>query len=127
VEIRPRGNTASLLLQAGERTGFTSSAIDAVQPADRNGLAWTGGFLIAKGMRLEDFLAELSRYSTRPLSCTPAIADLRVSGSYPLADIDKVIDTLSAMLSLEVQTVRRLWGWQAARVNLAPRRGRPAA
>lgn len=109
-------------LQTGQRASFTLDAITSPQAAGPDSSAWTDGFIIAKGMRLADFMAELNRYSLHSLSCDPSVADLRVSGSYPLADINKVLDTLSAMLSLEVETVTRFWGLQTVRVRLAPRR-----
>ncbi|MBT3067457.1 FecR domain-containing protein [Rhodoferax sp. U11-2br] len=109
-------------LQAGLRTSFTLDAITSPQAADQDSAAWTEGFLIAKGMRLADFLNELNRYSPSALSCDPAVANLRLSGSYPLSDINRVLETLSAMLSLEVETVTRFWGWQTVRVRLTPRR-----
>lgn len=122
VRITPRRASGQpQTLQAGQRASFTWDAISSPQAADPDNSAWTDGFLIAKGMRLADFMAELNRYSPHTLSCDPAVADLRVSGSYPLADINKVLDTLSAMLSLEIETVTRFWGWQTVRVRLAPR------
>lgn len=122
VRITPRHATdPTQTLQAGERVSFTRNAIAPTQAADPDSSAWTDGFIIAKGMRLADFLAELSRYSPNALSCDPAVADLRVSGSYPLSDINQVIDTVSAMLSLDIETVTRFWGWQTVHIRLAPR------
>lgn len=123
VLITPRGASARPhLLQSGQRARFDAHAVTAAQTADRDSIAWTDGILVAKGMRLTDFLAELARYSQRPLSCEPELADLRISGSYPLADVDKVLDTLSAMLSLHMETVTRFWGLQTVRVHLRSRR-----
>lgn len=122
VQVRPRNPGAqALVLQAGEQTRFTTHTADAAEPADEASTAWTDGTLVARGMRLDDFLAELGRYSPHPLSCDPAVAGMRVSGSYPLADIDKILDTLSATLGLQVETVTRFWGRQVVRVSLAPR------
>jgi len=123
VRITPHHTSGqALTLQAGQRASFTLDAITSPQAADQDSAAWTEGFLIAKGMRLADFLNELNRYSPSALSCDPAVANLRLSGSYPLSDINKVLETLSAMLSLEVETVTRFWGWQTVRVRLTPRR-----
>lgn len=125
VRVRPRdGDAASQVLQAGEQARFTARAVaprSAVVEA--SAAAWTDGMLVARGMRLADFVAELGRYSVHPLSCDRAVADLRVSGTYPVADVDKVLETVAAMLSLEVQTVTRFWGHQVVRIGLAPRGG----
>lgn len=124
VRITPRhALSAPLVLQAGWQTRFTALSVDGQQSADRNRAAWADGFIIAKGMRLADFLAELGRYSPRSLSCAPSVADLRISGSYPLNDIDRVLRVLAEMLSLQVQTVTRFWGLQTVRISMAPRAG----
>jgi len=108
-------------LHAGQQARLTDTTITSPQPADQDSTAWTDGFIIAKGMRLADFLNELNRYSRYALSCDPAVANLRLSGSYPLSDISQVLETLSAMLSLQIETVTRFWGWQTVRVSLTSR------
>ncbi len=123
VRITPRhASWQADTLQAGLRTSFTLEAITSPQAADQGSAAWTDGVIIAKGMRLADLVAELSRYSPVALSCDPTVADLRVSGSYPLSDIHKVLETLSAMLSLQLETITRFWGLQTVRISLMPRR-----
>lgn len=123
VLLRPRDNPgAALRLDAGQQASFDSRAAAPAQPAHEDTSAWVDGMLVARDMRLADFLAELSRYSPHPLACAPAVAQLRVSGSYPVADVGRVLDVLSATLSLQVETVTRLWGLQTVRIQLMPRR-----
>ena len=112
----------SLVLQAGDAASFTKDAVDAMQSADENSKAWVDGTLVAKSMRLRDFLDELSRYTPHTLSCDPAVAELQVSGSYPVAQVPLILDAVSATLSLEVETVTRFWGRRVASVRLVPRR-----
>ncbi|MGK5077998.1 FecR family protein [Janthinobacterium sp. HLX7-2] len=108
-----------LLLRPGEGAHFDSTRFHRQALAPYGG-AWLGGMLVARDMRLADFLAELSRYSEHPLGCTPAIASLRVSGSYPLADISAILDAVSASLRLRRNTITRFWGNQVVRIELAP-------
>ncbi len=122
VEIRPRSPGApALRLQAGQQARFGATDVSAPGPAAQADTAWTRGALVALSMRLDDFLAELGRYSGTPLACDPAVAHLRVSGSYPTDDVAKALEALSAVLGLEVRTVTRFWGRQAVRIELAPR------
>jgi transmembrane sensor len=51
------------------------------------------------------------------LGCDPALANLRVWGTYPLADSDQIIDAVAQTLKLDVQRFARLW------VNLRPLAG----
>ncbi|PMQ15376.1 putative RNA polymerase sigma factor FecI [Janthinobacterium sp. AD80] len=107
-----------LVLHPGEGAHFDSGSSHRQTLAPYGG-AWLNGMLVARDMRLDDFLAELSRYSDHPLGCAPAIAGLRVSGSYPLADVDAIVDAVSASLQLRRNTVTRFWGRQVVRIELA--------
>lgn len=67
--------------------------------------AWIKGVLIAKQMRLDDFIAELSRYSETPLRCDPQVAGLRVSGVFQLDGPDPVgraLDVLARALPVVI-------------------------
>ncbi len=122
VMLRPQADPAAVVvLQAGEQAGLQRYAAGPVQPVREDAGAWVDGMLVARDMPLADFLAELGRYSPHPLGCDPQLAQLRVSGSYPVADVDRVLDVLSATLSLQVETVTRFWGRMTVRVQLVPR------
>lgn len=121
VELRPARGTPSRTLQAGQQALFGADAIMPSLAADEDSIAWTDGFLIAKGMRLGDFLAELNRYSEVALSCAPEAAGLRVSGSYRLDDVQLVLETVSATLELNIETRTRFWGRYRSGIRLAPK------
>ena len=78
-------------------------------PADMAGSAWTRGLLIAENMRLADFLSELARYRRGHLGCDPKVADLRIVGTYALADTDRVLAALEATLPVRVRTPLPWW------------------
>lgn len=120
VEIRPGGRDGQpLVLPAGHRASYTSETITDRAEAHASGISWAEGFIVARSMRLDDFIAELSRYSRDTLSCDPALAGLRVSGSFPLDDIGKVLDALSTTLDVRTETVTRLWGAREIRITAA--------
>lgn len=97
------------ILRAGEQARFTRSAIGGTQPASEADSAWTDGMLVASGMRLDDFLAELGRHRPGRLGCEPAIAQLRVSGTYPLASTDRVLDLLRTTLPVDIHFFTPWW------------------
>lgn len=110
VEIRPAdAPAAARVLRAGERSRFTRSAIDAVEAGDMADTAWTQGMLAVHDMRLDDFLAELSRYRRGRLACAADAATLRVSGIFPLTDTDKVLAALPHLLPVDVHGYTRYW------------------
>lgn len=54
---------------------------------------WATGWLVADDQSVADVLLELNRYRERPVRFDPAeLADVRVSGSFPLTDPDRALD-----------------------------------
>ncbi|OZI71978.1 FecR domain-containing protein [Bordetella genomosp. 12] len=110
VEITPwAGGGSARLLQAGEQAQFSREAVDPPRALDEHAAAWTRGYLIADEQRLADFLEEVGRYRRGVLRVDPAVADLRLSGVFPLADTDRILDTLSRVLPVAVQRRTRFW------------------
>ena len=110
VAIRPRdGHGLARTLQAGEQARFTGTAIGESERANDADTAWVDNMLVASGMRLDRFLAELGRHRPGLLHCDPAIAGLRVSGTYPLAETDRVLDMLRTTLPVEIHFMTRYW------------------
>ncbi|MDR0278409.1 MAG: FecR domain-containing protein [Paucimonas sp.] len=110
VEIRPRARPDTLLrLDAGhsvqlDRQGFT--AVAAIAPgAD----AWTQGMLSVIDWRLADFVVELRRYRPGVVRCDASVADLRLTGAFPIADTDTLLDNLSTSLPVRVRFMTRYW------------------
>jgi transmembrane sensor len=97
------------VIDAGHSTQFTRDRLAAPQALADDAAAWVDGMLVAAGMRLADLLAELDRYRPGRLDCDPAVADLRVSGTYPLDDTDRILATLRATLPIEVASFTRYW------------------
>ncbi|MBJ9965917.1 FecR domain-containing protein [Burkholderia seminalis] len=110
VRVQPAdATTGTRVLAAGEGADFTRDAVGAPAPLDPHASAWTDGMLVASRMRLADLVAELDRYRRGSLRCDAAVADLRVSGTYPLDDPARVLDTLKATLPIDVHSLTRYW------------------
>ncbi|WP_431207409.1 FecR domain-containing protein [Burkholderia cepacia] len=110
VRVQPDDAAAGTrVIAAGEGADFTRDAIGVQAPLDAYASAWTGGMLVASRMRLADLVAELDRYRRGNLRCDAAVADLRVSGTYPLDDPARVLDTLKATLPIDVHYLTRYW------------------
>jgi transmembrane sensor len=117
VRIEPRRVPAAgwLTVDAGNKASFSADAIEAPQPAGPADDAWTHGMLLADGMRLGDFSAELGRYLPSLLRCDPAVANLRISGAFPLDHPERILSMLVS--TYPVQALRRFGGYW---VTLAP-------
>lgn len=95
-------------INAGEQISFSAVAFGQQQAAG-NGDSWTRGVLSVSQWRLDQVLAELARYRHGRLDCDPAIAGLRVSGSFPLKEPDRALLLLSQTLPIRLQSFTRYW------------------
>lgn len=110
VEVSPHnGGAVTVRIQSGEQASFTLNTITTTQPLAEQTIAWSRGQILADNLRLGDFVADLNRYRPGVLRCDPAVADLRLSGVFPLQDIDRILATLSQVLP--VQVVKRTGYW----------------
>ncbi|CAH0140929.1 FecR domain-containing protein [Pseudomonas brassicacearum] len=94
IELAGAHQAAPLIVNAGQRTDFSPQAFSQLTPTDRNVGAWAQGMLMADRMRLADFVAELARYRRGFVRCDPAIAELRVSGAFPISDTQRTLNML---------------------------------
>lgn len=109
-EITPQRSPASrFILSKGEQVRFDAEHAEAAERADASAIAWTRGMLVAQDMALAEFLAELARHRPGYLGCDPAVAHLPISGTYPLADTDRVLDMLLSTQPVVLRTATRYW------------------
>lgn len=115
VRIEPRG-AASLVLQAGQQTSFSDNSVAELLPVDESAVAWRQGMLLADNLRLADFCAELDRWRSGFLRVDPAVANVRISGAFPLAEPERALTMLVSTYPVDAAT--RLRGYW---VTLVPR------
>lgn len=109
-EITPRVRPDNrYTLPSGRQARFDAQAVMPAGPADPAQAAWTRGMLVAEDMPLAEFLDQLSRYRPGHLGCDGAVAQLPVSGTYPLADTDQVLAMLLATQPVRLRTATRYW------------------
>jgi transmembrane sensor len=110
VEIAPfEGAAQTRVLHAGEQATFTRRRVDTPESASAQADAWTRGQIVADEIRLGDFVAELGRYRPGLLRCSPEVAELRMSGVFPLPDTDRILATLPNVLPVQVSLRTRYW------------------
>lgn len=108
VELNAQGR-APMLLQVARQLSFSSTGVSPAKPLDANSGAWADGMLVAAHMRLGDFLDELGRYRRGQLNCDAKVADLLISGTYPLDDSERILDLLEISLPVKVKRFTRYW------------------
>ena len=115
VELIGNGR-APMLLPVARQLSFTSASVSEAKPLEANSGAWADGMLVAAHMRLGDFLDELGRYRRGQLNCDRNVADLLISGTYPLDDSERILDLLEISLPVKVRRFTRYWVTVEARV-----------
>ncbi|OWT71559.1 MULTISPECIES: FecR domain-containing protein [unclassified Achromobacter] len=120
VDVHPGagGGPASARIPAGQQVRLTPAGVEQPVPLREESQAWIDGMFVAEGMRLADFLAELSRYRRGHLRCAPEVADLRITGAWPLDGpdaTDRILDALPRRLPVDVRRYTRYWVTVAAR------------
>ncbi len=108
VEIMP-AQGAPMTLRAGQRASFSRAGVQDTAAVGDADAAWVRGQIVADHLRLDAFVAELSRYRTGLIRCAPEVAHLRVSGVYPLNDIDQIFVALARVLPVRVRQRTRFW------------------
>lgn len=109
VEISPRHSDRKVRLDAGLQASLTPAAVTTPTPLETAAPAWTQRRLVAERMRLDDFLTEISRYRHGVLRCDPSIADLRLTGIFPLDDTDRALLSLADGLPVKLDWTTRYW------------------
>jgi transmembrane sensor len=79
--------------------------------------AWTRGMLVVDNVRLEDLIRELARYRPGHLGVTPAVADLRITGSFPLKDTNLALNALLPTLPVQIDQHTPWWVTVAAKTE----------
>jgi transmembrane sensor len=115
VAVQPRAGAQEQRLEAGETLIFDQQRVFLATIHDQAEPAWTRGQIVSRNQRLEEFLAELSRYRHGVLRCDPAVADLRLSGVFQLDDTDHILDMIGETLPVRIERRTPLWVTVAAR------------
>ncbi|WP_229726400.1 FecR domain-containing protein [Oxalicibacterium faecigallinarum] len=109
VEVRPGHVETPRIVRDGQQTSFSQDRFEEIEEADDNAIAWTDGMLVVRDMPLGAFLQALGPHRRGYLGCDATVANLKVTGTYPLADTDKILDMLRKTLPVDIRFVTRYW------------------
>lgn len=108
VEVVLAKNTSEKrIVQAGESLTFSASEFGAIAQLDEESVSWTQGVLSFSDKPLGEVITTLSRYRSGILRCDPAVAGLRLSGTFPLKDTDALLNIISQTLPVKIQYITR--------------------
>lgn len=108
VKITTKGQLSELV-PGGQQTQFSKTGIAPLMQSDPDDAAWIRARLVANHIRLADFVDELQRYRHGYIHLDPAIADLRVMGTFPADDTAYALGMLEQVLPVRVEQTLPWW------------------
>lgn len=109
VEARPANAGQPQRVDAGRQTRFNAARAGAPEPLQATDLSWRRGKLVARGMRVADFVEEIARYRPGFTLYDQAVAELTVSGVFSLKDPDRALQSLAASLPVALNYRTDYW------------------
>ena len=109
VAAHTQSNPEEQVLREGQQVLLRSDGLGSVVALTPGADAWTRGMLVVENARLSDLVHELGRYRHGHLGVAPEVADLRITGSFPLHDTDKALSALLPTLPVQIEQRTPYW------------------
>ncbi|MDX9671430.1 MULTISPECIES: FecR family protein [unclassified Pseudomonas] len=109
VAAHPQSQPKEQILREGQQVLIRNDRLDTIAALTPDADAWTRGMLVVDNARLEDLVHELGRYRRGYLGVAPEVADLRITGSFPLHDTDKALSALLPTLPVQIEQHTPYW------------------
>ena len=109
VAARPLASSQERIIHSGEQVRMDSQHLSASHPAPIGADAWSRGMLVADNLPLQRLIDQLGEYRSGYLSLDPSLADLRISGSFPLHDSDKALAAVALSLPVRTEQLSPWW------------------
>ena len=109
VAAHPQSSPEEQILHEGQQVLMRGNGLGPITALNLGADAWTRGMLVVDNARLEDLVRELARYRRGHLGLDPEIADLRITGSFPLHDTDKALNALLPTLPVQIEQHTPWW------------------
>ncbi|NIF17385.1 FecR family protein [Pantoea sp. Cy-639] len=115
VAAKPQNSGDEQVLREGQQVLMSADGLGQVGPVAVGSDAWARGMLVVDNVRLADLVATLGQYRNGHLGVADAVADLRVSGSFPLSDTDLALASLVPALPVKIERHTPWWVTVSAR------------
>lgn len=109
VAAMPLNSGDEQVLREGQQVLMNTNGLGRIGAVPAGADAWTRGMLVVDNVRLGDLLTALGQYRSGYLGVDDKVADLRVTGSFPLTDTDLALASLVPALPVKVERHTRLW------------------
>lgn len=104
-----QGSGRQLVLHAGQGAWFDENSLLQVAIRSEAEVAWICGRLEVQDRSLGSVVRTLSNYTSGMIRVDPAVAELRVSGNFPLDDINRALDSLAQTMPIAIVHTTDYW------------------
>jgi len=115
VAAKPRNSGDEQVLAEGRQVLMSADGLGPVEAVAVGADAWTRGMLVVDNVRLADLVATLGQYRSGHLGVADEVADLRISGSFPLTDTNLALASLLPALPVKIEQHTPWWVTISAR------------
>lgn len=109
VAAKPRNSGDEQVLAEGRQVLMSADGLGPVEAVAVGADAWTRGMLVVDNVRLADLVATLGQYRSGHLGVADEVADLRISGSFPLTDTNLALASLLPALPVKIEQHTPWW------------------
>jgi transmembrane sensor len=120
VAAHPESSSEERILHEGEQVLMRADGLGPSLAVNLGADAWTRGMLVVDNARLEDLVNEIGRYRPGHLGVAPEVADLRITGSFPLRDTNLALNALLPTLPVQIEQHTQWWVKVAAKPQVKP-------
>ncbi len=109
VAVLGSNDSEPVILREGNQVTLAGGRVGRIAATDTGlALAWMSGRLVVQGARVADVVRALERHSPRPIVVRGRLADRRISGTFPLTDVDASLETIAQAVDATVTHVPSL-------------------
>ena len=109
VAAHPQGSEQEQIIREGQQIRLSSAGLGPMTALKPGADAWTRGMLVVDNARLGDLIDELARYRQGYLGVADDVADLRITGSFPLNNTDLALKALTPTLPVQIEQHTPWW------------------
>ncbi|PSS53798.1 FecR domain-containing protein [Pseudomonas sp. BBP2017] len=115
VAAKPQDSGDEQILHEGQQVLMSHDRLGQIAGLSLGADAWTRGMLVVDNVRLSELIDELGRYRSGYLGVAPEVANLRITGSFPLNDTDLALTSLLPTLPVQIEQHTPWWVTVVAR------------
>ncbi|RWU23641.1 amino acid ABC transporter substrate-binding protein [Pseudomonas alkylphenolica] len=109
VAARPQDSGNEQILHEGQQVLMSHDKLGQIADVNIGADAWIRGMLVVDNVRLSDLIEELGRYRSGHLGVDQEVADLRITGSFPLTNTDLALASLLPTLPVQIEQHTPWW------------------